>query len=598
MIMDLKEKLRSLPTDSGVYLMKDIKGQIIYVGKAKSLKNRVNQYFQNSPKPPKTKNLVKNIADFDIIVCSSELDALCLEARLIKKHRPFYNVLLKDGRGYPYIRLDVNEPFGVPRVVYKVENDGAKYYGPFMLGVSPYDIIDVIKYAFGTRFCDKKLRGKSKRGCLYCDMKLCSGVCTGNISQEDYKIRLESAEKFLKGDTALIKKILEAKMYQYANDEKFEIAIKYRNQLKSVERLEHRYTVELDNFEDADIIGIYTEGYSTGIAILIYRNGMLYGKDSYITEFQDSDSLLNYLGQYYADKLIPKNIYLSHNFVDSELLGGLLTDLAKRKIEIKIPQKAIHKKLTDLAVKNSREFLEKNLTTEKLLHERTIGAVLNLQKKLGLKNTPYRIEGYDISNINGVDKVASMVVFTNGEPNKAHYRKFKIKNVEGANDFASLQETLQRRLDNLTDKDESFSSVPNLILIDGGKGQLNAVADIITQKGIEVISIAKKEEIVFTQYSNEPVIIDRSDYTLQLLQRIRDESHRFAITFFRNLHNKNNLKMSLDEIKGIGKEKKKAIIEHFSNIADVKKASVEELCKIKGISKTLAQNIYDYYHKN
>ncbi|MBQ7307058.1 MAG: excinuclease ABC subunit UvrC [Clostridia bacterium] len=596
--MDLVQKLKSLPTSSGVYLMKNDKGQIIYVGKAKNLKNIVNQYFQNNQKNIKTLNLVKKIHDFDTIICSSELDALCLESRLIKKYQPFYNILLKDGKNYPYIRLDTNEPYAVPSVVRKVKNDGAKYFGPFMLGVSAYQIVEIIQYAFGTRFCTGKLNN-SKRECLNYHLKLCSAPCTNKISVEDYKLLLDSVEKFLKGDTQLIKKILQAKMNLQAEMEQFEMAIKYREQLKALDRLEHKYTVELDNFENADIFGTFTEGDNMGICVMIYRNGRLFGKDSFVTQVQDSDSMLSFIGQYYQEKVIPKNIYLSENFVDSIMLCDMLSQMANKKIEVKIPQKAIHKKLVDLAVKNACEYLEKNITLENLKNARTTGAVLNLQKILGLKNPPIRIEGFDISNISGVDKVSSMVVFTNGEPHKKHYRKFKIKTVDGANDFASMHETLTRRLSEFSSSDESFSSVPNLILIDGGLGQLHAVCEIINKANpnIEVISLAEKEELIFTPYSNTPIRLKKSDYSLQLLQRVRDESHRFAITFFKQVHEKNNLKSQLDNIEGVGKVKRMALLNEFGSINAIKNASMEKLVRIKGISPTIAQNIINYFNK-
>lgn len=597
--MNIDEKLKSLPTLPGVYLMKNDKNQIIYVGKAKNLKNRVNQYFQKNQKSQKTINLVKNIVDFDFIVCNSELDALCLEARLIKKYQPFYNILLKDGKAYPYIRLDVNEPYGKPTVVRKVNKDGAKYFGPFMLGVSANEIVEITEYAFGTRFCNGKINGKAKRECLNYSLGLCSAPCTNKISQEDYKLLLLSIEKFLKGDTTLVKKILEAKMYSQANAEQFETAIKFRDRLKALERLDYKYTVELESFEDADIIGIYTEGESTCIAFMIYRNGKLYGKDAFILNKNDSESYLSFVTQYYCEKIVPKNIYLSEEFLDVTLLKDFLCSISEIKIEVKIPQKGIHKTLIDLAIKNASEYLEKNISIDKLRQERTIGALKNLQRILNLKQLPYRIEGYDISNINGVDKVASMVVFINGEANKSHYRKFKIKTVEGANDFASLNETLSRRLNELNSNDESFSSVPNLILIDGGIGQLSSVYSMINsiRPDIEVISIAKKEELIFTPYSSIPIKLKKSEYSLQLLERVRDESHRFAITFFKSVHNKNNLKSELDNIDGIGKAKRKILIDNFSSINAIKDASVEKLSLIKGISQKLAENIYNYFHK-
>ena len=594
--MNLEEKLKSLPTYSGVYMMKNNKGQIIYVGKAKNLKNRVNQYFQKQ-KSIKTINLVKNIADFDIIICQTELDALCLEARLIKKYQPFYNILLKDGKAYPYIRLNVNEIYGKPTVVRKVKNDGAKYFGPFMLGVSAYELIEITQYAFGIRFCNGKINGKAKRECLNYEMKLCSAPCTNKISPEAYKILLENVEKFLSGDTSTVEKILEAKMNYQANIEQFETAIKYREQLKAIERLKHKYTVELSNFEDADIIGVYTEGSVQCVTILIYRYGRLYGKDSYIIDdiYDNESNIFEFIGQYYQqDRIIPKNIYINENFGDIDMLKGLLSNLANKKIEVKVPQKAIHKKLIDMAIKNASDYLEKNISKEKLKKERTIGALEDLQKRLNLKNIPYRIEGYDISNISGVDKVASMVVFVNGEPLKSHYRKFKIKTVEGANDFASMTETLTRRLEELKGKDESFSCVPNLILIDGGLGQLHAVCELIPDN-IEVISLAKKEEIIFTPYSQEGIELKKSNYSLQLLQRVRDESHRFAITFFKSIHNKNNLKSELDNINGIGKVKKKILLDNFNTIQEIKKASFDDLIKIKGISSNNAKNIQDYF---
>lgn len=602
----LKEKLLSLPTTSGVYLMKDVNNNIIYVGKAKNLKRRVNSYFINNKKNDKTLNLVSNIKDFDYILTNSELDALMLENNLIKKHQPYYNILLKDDKSFPYIKINNQEDFPKIEITRKVKKDNSKYYGPFFAGIDVHKLVELINSAFPIRMCNKKITQNSKetKPCLNYSLGLCCAPCAKYASKEEYSVILKQVNNFLSGDVSNVREVLNKKMQNASENLNFERAMEIREQLKYLDRLKERLSTQLPKIINADFFGYYSDGINTVVSVLILREGKVLGCESYnIIEVDEKDITLSaFILQYYSlNRIIPKEIYVDCNLSDKESLEKLLSNNAKKQVSILKTQKGIKHDLMITAINNSKEYLEKSLTKEENKKKRTIKACERLKELLNLKSIPYRMECYDISHISGTNKVASMVVFTNGEPNKAHYRKFIIKNVEGNNDFASLKETLERRLKELkTSKDISFSCKPNLIIIDGGKGQLSSVMEIVKNfqcEDIEFISLAKREEEIFTPNNPNPIIIKKSDVALQVLQRIRDEAHRFAITFHRSKRSKGMTQTALLEIDGVGKVISKMLLDKFATIENIKNASIEELTLVKGVNKSLAIKIKNSLQK-
>jgi len=597
----LKEKLNNLPTSSGVYLMKDINNNIIYVGKAKNLKRRVNQYFDSREKNLKTELLVSNIKNFDYILTNSEYDALMLENNLIKKYQPHYNILLKDGKNFAYLKIDLNKKFPKVELTRKIEfKKNIKYFGPYFNGISAYSVMDIIKYAYPLRSCNLGFNKPEKRECLKYSLGQCSAPCTNKITELEYNKIVDEVIDFLNGNTKKIEQILTNKMQNSANLENFESAIVYKNQLEMLNKINNKYTTQFAKKLNIDVVGSYYLNNNACICVLIIRNGKMIGMESFnlINKLIEANDITNFFVQYYLNnKLLPNEIIVPDNFTSSTVLVEFFEKNFDKKVEINFAKIGTKKTLQNIANSNAKEYLEKSLNLENLKLERTIKAVENLKDKLKLNQVPYKIEGYDISNISGTNKVASMVVFINGEPEKKLYRKFKIKTVEGSDDFASMREVIKRRMEELKGNDESFSGEPNLIVIDGGKGQISRVSEVLRKynKTIDLISLAKKEEEVFKENESLPIILARNDYSLQLLQRVRDESHRFAITFHRSLRNKSGLKSELREIEGIGEQKTKNLFKHFKTIQNIKLASIEELQSVKGITQKDALNIINYF---
>ena len=603
---NIKQKLSSLPSCPGSYQMLDAGGNIIYVGKAVNLKNRVSSYFVNTRSHnEKTKALVRNIADFTYIITPTELDALCLEANLIKKHQPYYNILLKDGKQFAYIKINTKAPYPKIEVVRKVKNDGYKYFGPYFNGVYYKEIIELISYAFNLRTCNFKFSEEKplKRACLNYDMGLCCAPCINKVSKEEYSKQVKLAIDFLNGNTSTVKQVLTEKMQNFASKQNFETALIYRNLLNTVSKLENKVHTQLTTAIDCDVVGYSNNGAYACVSVATVIKGKILGVENFIINplsNNESEIISEFLTQYYtANKIIPKQLFLPCEIKDNEILKQYLTSLKGASVNIIWVQKGEKKKLVEIANQNAEEFLQKNIEKEKQQELLTLGACKQLQEYLNLKEMPLRIEGYDISNISGTNKVASMVVFINGKPAKAHYRKFKIDDIEGQNDFACMNEVLLRRSNELKKgTDLSFSQKPNLILIDGGKGQLSsALASIKPNIDCDVISLAKRLEEVYKPHSSVPVVLSHSTYALRLLQRVRDESHRFAITFHRQRRNKQTLKNTLSEIAGIGKTKQQHLFEHFKSFEKIKNASIYELMQVSRISKTDAVNIYNFYHK-
>ena len=590
----IKDKLKTLPTNPGVYIMRDKTGEVIYVGKAKNLKNRVSQYFRHTEKPAKVQAMVDNVDNFDYFITVSELDALALENNLIKRYQPFYNILLKDGKTFPYIKIDMKEEFPRLEIVRKIKNDGAKYFGPYFAGIDPKAIIKTISSAFKIRTCSKKFSSEKhlKRECLNYSLGLCLAPCTGRVTKEEYAEELKKVVNFLNGNDDEIEKVLLEKMISASNQENFERAIELREALKMVAKLKQRVVANLPKNVDKDVIAYVTDGLSGVVTIMVIRGGKILGIQNYVqSDIDECETVSNFITQYYQNMLPPSEIIVSHE-VDDALIG----DYLGKKIHTTAKPHGINLTLLKMAKENARDYLEKHIEKEKLMYNNTLGAVQALQEKLHLKSLPRRMECYDISHISGTNKVASMVVFKDGKPAKKDYRKFKIKTVKGSNDFASLQETLERRLVRLKNGDgESFNEKPDLLVIDGGKGQLSSTFEILKKLGfedkIEIISLAKKLEEVFVVGQSAPVILKYGSAELKLLQRIRDEAHRFAITFHRQTRTKEQTKTELDDIPGLGPKKIDNLLKAFGTVENVKKASVEELSLVKGIHLSLAEDI-------
>lgn len=600
----IDDKLKLLPDNPGVYVMLDKEGQIIYVGKAKNLKNRVRQYFFNGLKTEKVAAMVRNVADFYYIIAPTEIDALSLENNLIKKHKPRYNILLKDDKNYPYLRVNLKEDYPTFTVTRKIKKDGAKYFGPFMGGINVKSVLDIINFAFGVRPCDKKLsKEKPIKPCLNYHIFKCPAPCAHKESEEEYKNRVLGAIDFLSGDTSDTEKLLKEKMFSAAEKEEFELALKLRENLEGLEKIKQRRITSLNKFLNADIIAIIDNGIHSAINLLIVRAGRMLGGKNFSFEssvLSNKERLSEFILRYYQENGdVPDEIIINEEIEETNLLEEYIKLNSNKSTDILCPKQGVRKSLTDMAEANAKEHLETAVDRIKHKEDMTVLACKKLQEMLSLKNYPKRMECYDISNVSGVDKVGSMVVFYDGEPAKDYYRRFKIKTVEGADDYKSHQEMMVRRLERLQTDYDKFPK-PDLIIIDGGKGQLSAIKEIFDKKGItdiDLISLAEREEEIFTLYSGEPVVLSKSDYCLRMLQRIRDEAHRFAVSYFRSLHGKRNLTSVLDGVKGLGKLKKKALIERFKDIGGISLATKEQLKEVDGIGDSLADLIIEILTK-
>ncbi len=596
------EKLRLLPESPGVYIMLDEYKNIIYVGKARVLKNRVRQYFHNSAKPEKVMKMVENISDFNYIITNSEIDALALENNLIKKYKPKYNILLKDDKTYPYIKADMREEFPTFYITRKIKKDGCRYFGPFMGGINCKDILDTLQLTFCVRLCHTKITGK-KRECLNYHIGRCTAPCAGRVNAEEYAAQVKKALSFLDGDYKEAEELLKSKMTAAAENENFELALDYKNKLAMLSKLEAKRITSLNRYIDADIIAYATNNLYSAVNILVTRKGIMQGGTSFALDeahMNDGEALTGFIIQYYSQHELPSEI-ICEEFCEKELLQNYFKEKFGKSVEITLAKQGDKARLLKMAKQNAEDYLEKSVDKIKHKDDMTVNACKRLQELLGLERYPRRMECYDISNISGVDKVGSMVVFIDGEADRSSYRRFKIKTVEGANDFASLQEVLTRRLQKLGSEEEERFPKPDLIIIDGGRGQLSAVKEIfdgMNVSSIELISLAKREEEVFTLNSSESIKISHRDYSLKMLQRIRDEAHRFAITYFRNLHSKRNLQSVLTEIDGIGKVRRMALLEKFGTLDKIISASVDDLAATEGISRAQAEKIKQYLEEN
>ncbi len=571
------EKIKEFPESPGVYLMhKD--SEIIYVGKAKNLKKRVSSYFNREHSDTKTRELVKKVEKIEYIICNSEIDALILENNLIKKHQPKYNILLKDEKTYPYVKI-TKETFPkitIIRTTKVFEEKNANYFGPFPQGV--YGFMKVLKKTFPIRDCNRDMERKYDRPCLKYHMKLCLGPCVYKNIKEEYDETLKELRDFLKGDIKEVLNFYKAKMEEASENMDFEKAISYRDKTRDLEKLKQSQVSELGKNIDEDIFVFNLEKLRLFICVLSVREGKIVGKSSFnqeIDELYKEELFINIVTEYYTKHPLPKNLVFQGELIEhKELLDKWLK--LKGSINTYFPKiKSRKKELLDMALLNLDKDMEKYYASKRVVEE----GLINLYKTLGLKKYPRRIECFDISNIQGADAVASMSVAIDGKAKNSEYRKFKIKTKSTPDDFAMMREVMNRRFSKLEERD-----YPDLLLIDGGKGQLNSCGEIIYNLGlydkIELISIAKREEEIFKLGESEPYIFSRNDETLKILQRLRDEAHRFGITYHRKLRSKRIISSVLDKVEGIGEKRKKELLKTFGSVEGIKKATFEELRKI------------------
>lgn len=596
---EIEKKLSLLPEEAGVYVMLNADGQIIYVGKAKNLKNRVRQYFYATKKPEKVSAMVANIVDFYYILTGSENEAFTLENNLIKKNKPRYNILLKDDKTYPYLKIDLTQKFPSFEITRKIKKDRAKYFGPFMNGVSVSEMLDVINSVFMLRSCKRTLGDKLQKECLNYHIKLCHAPCAGKVSEKEYMNSVKKAIEFLEGNDTEAEQILTEKMNYFAQKEDYETAISYRDKLALLKKIDSKKITSLNRFINADIISYASDGIFGAVGFLITRSGRMIGGNCYSLEgacLDEEEYLIGFIKQYYIKgKELPDEIFVNMSLSEAEAIENYFKDTFGKTVKIVYPKQGDKKKLTDLAYQNAKDYLERYLGKIKHKEDMTTLACKRLQEVLSLKRYPAVMECFDISHTSGREKVGSMAVFVNGEKEKTRYRKFRIKTVEGNNDFESLKEVLKRRLDRLVSGDEKFSA-PDLIIIDGGKGQLSSVKEVFDSYNLDIdlISLAEREEIVYT-YDGREVIIDHREYCLKLLQRIRDEAHRFAITFHKSLRDDKRVVSKLAEIEGLGKAKINALLKKFGSLKQIEKASKAELMTVKGIGEALAEQIMGYF---
>lgn len=594
-MVDFKAKIKDVPNDPGVYMMLSSSGEIIYVGKAKNLKNRLRSYFFNlSNRTAKVMAMLEHVADFRYIICASEVDALLTENNLIKKYSPRYNILLKDDKAYPFLRIDMKEPYPTIKLVRKLENDGAKYFGPYMQSVNIRDIFDLIHTAFPIRDCKRDL-SKPSRPCLNAHLDRCIAPCTGKVSEKEYKAEMQKVIDFLKGNDREVERVLTDKMKKFAAEENFEVALNYRNKLQLLDKLVQKQVSSLPKDFNLDIFAFETNGIVSAINMLVVRGGKLVGGENVISQSADED-IASYILQYYQNNAPLCDEIVTDCVERAKSLEDAINGLCSHTVRVVEPKQGVRKQLLELAHSNAYDAMTKHGTQEERKAQRTQGAVIQLAEILNLHTLPNRMECFDISHISGTDKVASMVVFVGGEPKKAHYRKFRIKTVEGNNDFACMKEVLTRRLREIgTSEDESLSSVPDLLVIDGGKGQLAYAMEAQKETGredIEILSLAERyEEVYLKSAPKTAVILPKDSVALQLLQRIRDEAHRFAITFHRNLRSKHLSESALKNVEGVGKVLCARLIKEFGSVEEIKLKSAEEIASVDGVSNVLAQRI-------
>ena len=610
---DIQEELKKLPGRPGVYIMHDEQDHIIYVGKAISLKNRVRQYFQSSRnKGVKIEQMVTHIRRFEYIVTDSELEALVLECNLIKEHHPKYNTMLMDDKTYPFIKVTTNEDF--PRVMLsrKMLKDKARYFGPYTSSQAVRDTIDLIHKLYHLRSCSRNLPrdiGK-ERPCLNYHIKQCEAPCQGYISQEEYGRAVNEVLRFLNGNYDTVLGELEEKMNAASEALEFERAIEYRELISSVKKIAQKQKITDSSGEDRDVLAVASQEEDAVVQVFFIRGGRLIGRDHFylrITKGESASETLNsFILQYYAGTpFIPAELMLQDEVEDREILETWLSSKRGQKVTLRVPKKGTKEKLVELAQENAKMVLTKDKERLKREEGRTIGAVKEIAALLGLDEI-VRMEAYDISNTNGFESVGSMVVYERGRPKRNDYRKFRIKGIKGADDYGSMREVLTRRFTHgLRERQENaelgkFTAFPDLIMMDGGRGQVNVALQVLDELHLEIpVCGMVKDDHHRTRglyYHNEEIPIDRSSEAFRLITRIQDEAHRFAIEYHRQLRGKGQVHSILDDIEGIGPARRKALMREYLSLDEIKKASVEELAKIPSMNEKAAESVYNFFH--
>lgn len=612
---NIQEELKKLPARPGVYLMHDERDEIIYVGKAISLKNRVRQYFQSSRnKGVKIEQMVTHIRRFEYIVTDSELEALVLECNLIKEHHPKYNTMLMDDKTYPFIKVTVNEPFPRVMMARRMKKDKAKYFGPYTSAGAVKDTIELIRKLYHIRSCNRSLPkdiGK-ERPCLNYHIHQCYAPCQGYISREEYRKSIDEVVRFLNGNYDPILKELEEKMLDASENLEFEKAIEYRELLASVQKIAQKQKITDTAGDDRDIIAMASEGEDAVVQVFFIRGGRLIGRDHFYLKIAENDTkseiLSSFIKQFYAGTpYIPAELMLPEEIEDQEIIEEWLTTRREHKVRLRIPKKGTKEKLVELAQKNAQMVLKNDKERLKREEGRTIGAVKELEKILGLTGI-IRMEAYDISNTNGFDSVGSMVVYEHGKPKRNDYRKFKIKSVQGPDDYASMNEVLTRRFEHgLRERqDESetggFQAFPDLIMMDGGRGQVNIALEVLEKLNLHIpVCGMVKDDNHRTRglyFNNVELPIDRNSECFRLITRIQDEAHRFAITFHRQLRSKGQVHSILDDIPGVGPARRKDLMRSFENIEAIRNATVDDLKELPSMNEKSAQEVYKFFHQD
>ena len=592
----IKNALAVLPDKPGVYLMHDAEGKVIYVGKAVVLKNRVRSYFRNlASHTPKVKAMVAKIAEIETIITSSEVEALILECNLIKKYRPRYNISLKDDKTYPYLKVTMQEDFPRLHMTRRLSRDGAKYYGPYADAGAMYETMKLLKTMFPLRTCRKM---NPDRPCLNYHIKRCLAPCAGYVSKEEYGKMIKSVCMVLDGRTTELERDLKQRMQEAAEKYAFEEAARLRDQLQAVERLNESQKAVTNNVGDMDVIGFAQDMTGNCLQIFFVRKGKLIGRDNFFLQDggeEPQEVLTAFLKQYYNEAtFIPREIVLPQlpEVEEQQVIELWLRQKAERKVELIQPQRGVKRELLQLANDNALKLLQERLRKGSLSLKNDEQAAEELQQALGLEHSLERMDCFDISHTQGSETVASMVVFRKGSISKKDYRKYKIVSAEGKpDDFKSMQEVVYRRY-------KDYEDLPNLVVIDGGKGQLSSALEVIRGLGLAdlpVVGLAKREEEIFIPHQSTSILLDRDSAALHLIQRIRDEAHRFAITFHRKLRGKRNLVSVLDHVEGIGPKRRQALWKAFKTLDAMKAASVEELAAVEGMNSTVAQTLYDFF---
>jgi excinuclease ABC subunit C len=595
-------RLAALAPEPGVYMFKNEYGGVLYVGKASSLRSRVRSYFQDSRVlDAKTRELISQIVDFEVIRTDTASEALILENELIKRYLPKYNVMLKDGKTYPYIRI-TNEEW--PRVLStrKIVKDGSRYYGPFTSASSVHVTLDLLKRLFPYRACDIKITEDAPRACLYYHIGRCLGPCIGVADRLEYRAAVEGVALFLEGRGEELVPALHAQMDKAAERLDFETAARIRDEIKSVEHVLERQKIVSGKGYDADVLAVaQSAGGDAGVQVAFIRNGKILGSEYFLmggsrVEDNPSEILASFVGQFYEDAaVVPRELIVQHPLMDVAMVEEFLSDRRGSVVNVLVPQRGNKRQLVEMVAKSAEENLEQNRLRWLSDEQKLTAALSELSDALGLQSVPRRIECYDISTLQGTNTVASLVVFVDGKPSKKEYRRFAIKDVAGQDDFASMQEVIGRRFRRAAREEatESWRTMPDLVIVDGGKGQLSAAVAVLAELGVDVpiTGLAKENEELYLPGESLPVILPRDSQALYLIQRVRDEAHRFAVTFHRKKRSKAAFKSALDDLPGVGPKRKKALIQQFGSVKRIREASVEQLTSVEGIGPALAEHI-------